>query len=160
MVIAQFKYHLHTPSRIMWWLASDLVEEHAFIIPLASKLLQSKCATLHHMLYTDGSDRSNRDVSTSVASTGLRSRITLPVLSCCKDWAFEPNMVQPGVSEWVSCWQWWRPCPEFLTTGDNAMDIYAKRSNIWYDGSRPTLPKISEVSSPGPEIWFFLQTNQ
>ena len=41
-------------------MASDLVEEHAFIIPLASKLLQSKRATLHHMLFTDGSDRSNK----------------------------------------------------------------------------------------------------
>ena len=38
------------------------------------------------------------------------------------------------------------------------MEMWPKAIMVWkYDGSRPTLQTISEVSSPGPEIWFFLQ---
>ena len=38
------------------------------------------------------------------------------------------------------------------------MEMWPKAIMVWkYDGSRPTRPKIAEVSSPGPEIWFFLQ---
>ena len=41
------------------------------------------------------------------------------------------------------------------------MEMWPKAIMVWkYDGSRPTLPKISEVSSPGPEIWFFYKKNQ
>ena len=41
------------------------------------------------------------------------------------------------------------------------MEIRPKAIMVWkYGGSRPTLPKISEVSSPGPEIWFFYKQNQ
>ena len=36
------------------------------------------------------------------------------------------------------------------------MEMWPKAIMVWkYDGSRPTLQTISEVSSPGPEIWFF-----
>ena len=119
MVIAQFKYHLHTPSRIMWWLASDLVEEHAFIIPLASKLLQSKCATLHHMVYTDGSDRSNKSCFHWIVVTYHVARLI--VLQGLSVWA------QHGAtgSEWVSqllammttmsrISNYWRQCNGYL----------------------------------------------
>ena len=41
------------------------------------------------------------------------------------------------------------------------MEMWPKAIMVWkYDGSRPTLQKISEVSSPGPEIWFFYKKNQ
>ena len=40
------------------------------------------------------------------------------------------------------------------------MEMWPKAIMVWkYDGSRPTRPKIAEVSSPGPEIWFFLHIN-
>ena len=119
MVIAQFKYHLHTPSRIMWWVASDLVEEHAFIIPLASKLLQCKCATLHHMVYTDGLDRSNKSCFHWIVVTYHVARLI--VLQGLSIWA------QHGAtgSEWVSqllammttmsrISNYWRQCNGYL----------------------------------------------
>ena len=41
------------------------------------------------------------------------------------------------------------------------MEMWPKAIMVWkYDGSRPTRPKIAEVSSPGPEIWFFYKKNQ
>ena len=76
----------------------------------------------------------------------------------CKIFHGRPLLVQvpkirtsPNASFWLIWTNW----------DMKEMEMWPKAIMVWkYDGSRPTLPKISEVSSPGPEIWFFYKKNQ
>ena len=76
----------------------------------------------------------------------------------CKFFHGRPLLVQvPKIrtSPNASFWLIW---PNWDMKG---MEMWPKAIMVWkYDGSRPTRPKIAEVSSPGPEIWFFYKKNQ
>ena len=76
----------------------------------------------------------------------------------CKIFHGRPLLVQvPKIrtSPNASFWLIW---PNWDMKG---MEMWPKAIMVWkYDGSRPTRPKIAEVSSPGPEIWFFYKKNQ
>ena len=76
----------------------------------------------------------------------------------CKFFHGRPLLVQvpkirtsPNASFWLIWTNW----------DMKEMEMWPKAIMVWkYDGSRPTRPKIAEVSSPGPEIWFFYKKNQ